>query len=700
MKAHRLLAFFALEAVAAPPASNLTLAVLGGRPSPIVDTAVIGKRVFDAISYDSKPASEGSTALPRDIIERLAPENTQTISAGLAPIHKRDACERSYFTDDEVLLAESPLTSPPSEEGGLTIPKEQMASPEEVRASQVAESVSEKEFAELAAARELTAFAKATWSLDLAGVRKNLLGYKPLAPESPALRPLKLGSAAPLFISGGLWVAGVLQSFIKDVSALDKAAAITSIIPFIGCGVNAAADMEKGSFDDIDTAMCLIGDGLLLSPLAPVGIVIHVVRAIIAQFKPPRLPDQESLQKARDDVWAKLLDDKVYTYIYSDRYLYPEKGFRDKLNSSLAVESLAVLSTAAQRIGAVHASCSRTLLNASISAEEKAEIQIEAQQAASKIRSRTSIEVIRSQRQLLLDIPVRLRQNIDLSLEALSNGYNQNFTAKLTSPEMVRHYTTTFIGDLGLLGDRLDDSGDVYRKLSEISTHLINTPPSLPSLFDIAYITGQSKGLEGIDPLVLSPRRFITYQLTGLSLHKLNMLSLHHTLEVARLLQGKTTMDKLSALWPSKDAEAVQQLHLLITMKYGRVYDEWKMKWAKKEFSGVMANLIDAHYPGAVRFLTHPDIPPVGSNPDNPPYLALIMGLSTEVVDNLLENADLEHIDMSQVKVRVQRLREMLSSTKFQETMLKLQMARVKQQPQNSWNATMAPAHATDNKTI
>ncbi|KHN94021.1 Clostridium neurotoxin, translocation [Metarhizium album ARSEF 1941] len=668
MKAYRLLALFAFDVVAGPP-PRPTPAVLDGHSSRRTDAA-------DALSGDSKPA---------------------TISDHVASIRKREVCQVFYLTDDETLTESGLIVA--KEEGGPAFPDEwKTATLEEVQAAELAESFSEKEFAELVAARELTSLAKSKWSLDLADVRTKLLGYQPLSPKSLRVKPLKLGSAAPAAVGSALWMADVVESFIKEATVLDRVAAVTSIVPIVGCAVNARARLEKDDFDGadvIDTALCLIGDGLLLSPLAPLGILTHVVRAIMSMFEAPEVPTQESVQRARDAAWVRFLDDNVYTYIYSDAYLYPDQGFRYKLQSSLAIEAMAIQSRGAQRIGAANASSHFALLDASRSAEEKAEIKNGTLEAIHRIRRRVSTEIMRRQRRALLQLPTRLREDMNLSLESLVEGYNKNFTDKITSREMVRHYTQVNFAEPGSPESPTNNAGDVSRQLNEIATHLKNTPPPMPSLLEVAYIAGQSKGLEGVDPRALSPQHFIRDHLMGLSKQKRDRLALHHALEVARFLQGNVTEDELSTLWPSNDVKMVRELQLLIAIKYGRVYDGWKVKYARERFQGPEAFFFDKQDPTAMRYLTHPDVLPVQSEPDSPEYLALVIEVDMRLIDSVLEDLALEGIDISNARLRVHRLRKKLQGQKFGEAIIRDAVARGRGQSQHSSGAAVLPANGT-----
>ncbi|KAK9438336.1 Heat-labile enterotoxin, A chain [Metarhizium brunneum] len=238
----------------------------------------------------------------------------------------------------------------PEEKGSTT--------PRWTEAAKKAEKVSEKEFAELATRHK---YSKIPWEWKAKGVkslpeaRTKMLNYGPLKslPKLPSL------SGAAGAIGGALWVGGMVHAFTTDSTSLDRAAAMTAIIPFVGCGVHTAAaveNKENTAVVGIDSALCLIGDTLILSGFFPIGLLVHLARFIVQLFAPPKPPTRQEALQARDNLWTKFLHDHVYRYIYSHIYHSPQQDFAFKLNNTLAVIACDVLSEAAQVIGALNAS--------------------------------------------------------------------------------------------------------------------------------------------------------------------------------------------------------------------------------------------------------------------------------------------------------------------------------------------------------
>ncbi|KAM3516491.1 hypothetical protein NHJ13051_009861 [Beauveria bassiana] len=512
------------------------------------------------------------------------------------------------------------------------------------KSAKLAEEVSEKEFAELAAKRGLDTLAKEKWQMSLSDVRTKLK-YEPLKPTSPKVgaggfKAPSIGAGAVAVVGGALWVHGVVSAFTHNVTELDRAAAVTAIVPFVGCAVGTAAAAEKGDVDGLDSALCFLGDGLLLTPAFPVGIAIHVVRAIMSFFKPPKLPELADFQRQRDQTWARYLQDDISTYIYSHESYYEatghprrskEKTFREKLESSLAMEKFAVISNGAQTIGHTEASAQDDL-EAADSPESKAEMERVVQNATEQLHEAMSKEIVRRQRKLLIDMPKELKEKHDMSLQPTADQYNAEFIKNITTEQMVGKYRTIYPGDPEVPGSQRDDSGEIRAKLRGFGDKLRETPPALPRYFDLAYILGQSRSLLSIENNTLSVSEYIRDGAPEFSETQVQLHTIHHTLQVARLLNGKITEDELSTVSPTEDAQDAP------------VYDELKFKWANRQFHGATAWFPDQQIKGVNKFLTQPQLHPVPVETEDfentYTYVSLVTGLSDAIVATLKDNAD------------------------------------------------------------
>ncbi|OAA52937.1 hypothetical protein ISF_09215 [Cordyceps fumosorosea ARSEF 2679] len=518
---------------------------------------------------------------------------------------------------------EGKTAEPAEEEGKLTehtTPLEEGATPiESAESVKIAEEISQREFAELAARGGMSKSIKDAFSLSIQDARSKLLGYKPLTLESSRFE-LAAGKLANLpfeRIAVGSYINGVTEAFEKDVNIFDKAKAVTSIVPIIGCTANAVSEAFKDNFDMLDTVLCGLGDGLMLSPAAPIGLAIHAIRGIIKAFDPPPVPKQEDLLKTRDDQWNKFLADYVYAYIYSkvnDNSTSKEQPFRTKLGGTLAMHGLAVVSEGAKNIGVANAVAQKSL-GASKDGGDKAGIEQTLSKATEGIRAGVWNETLRQQRNHLLALPDMLRDGAAASLKSMADNLNKEYVDRLKSPEMAEHYKKVTPVP-GVSGTESNNLAEVREKLQKIATYLQSKPPVLPPSFNLAYMLGQSKGLQGLDPAVLSPRDYLR-ELPGsnLSEDRINFFVVFHALEVAMLLRGelKRTEDELRNPWKS-DIKDARPLQLLIAIKFGHLYEEEQKQGA-----------------------AHPDIPPLVKQNDlgSVEWLAKITGLSEEEVEKV-----------------------------------------------------------------
>ncbi|PHH63642.1 hypothetical protein CDD81_5623 [Ophiocordyceps australis] len=521
----------------------------------------------------------------------------------------------------------------------------QMDRTQKIKTARLANEISDQEFTKLATRRGLDKVVQEKWQKSLSQVRQ-LVGYKALDAESPRLSisSLKLGAmgSGGLAIGATMWAASLVDAFTHDTSGWERSEAITAIIPFVGCTTTAAADVAHGSLDSnmvLDTSLCFLGDALLLTPAWPAGVVVHVVRAILSQFTPPDVPSLEAMKKTRDEAWSKYLDDRVYTFIYSHPRLYREGGFGAQIEATLAIEELAVLSQSAQTIGAVGAlgqSVQETHSN-----ENRWRIIANVQAAISKTLRATSREIARRQRATLMDIARKLHADTNLSLKTTADRFNEAFSGNMTSWEMVARYTQTYTGDPEIPGMSLNNQDDVRNELGEIAACLRKTPLKIPSLFELAFVVGQSKGLVALHEETLSIQGYIRAKMSETrgrraSNYQINLIALRHTLAVAQLLRGTRQQDALPIDLDNLDAEHVEELHLLITLKYGWIYDDCKSKLTDKLFGGAK-HWSREQYGRVFKFFTHPVKLPIFFEAETVPYIALVLGLEEKLVENLME---------------------------------------------------------------
>ncbi|MEV6670028.1 hypothetical protein [Streptomyces sp. NPDC051162] len=290
----------------------------------------------------------------------------------------------------------------PAEEGTTGKPSGEAL--ESVEAKQV-----EQVFGELAGKYGLKVVAPDGKRLSPSEIHSRIRGYSKLSPEAKATLRANLKSAGStakgaLLVAGGvLWAKGVHDAFADDTTSLDKAAAITAIVPFVGCGTQAGAAADHGRFDADDTTACFGADALLVSPLWPAGLTLHGARYFTDKWKEAQIPSITVFQQARDEAWKKTLDD------------FRADGLRKLVKSATEMEG--------QQLEAEKAVI---LHNA---AEKMADIDKGGASAEAKKLLKWSTE--RKAREQIKDLPRKLREQFDAAIrDALverAKQYNEEF---------------------------------------------------------------------------------------------------------------------------------------------------------------------------------------------------------------------------------------------------------------------------------
>ncbi|KID87955.1 hypothetical protein MAJ_11098, partial [Metarhizium majus ARSEF 297] len=125
--------------------------------------------------------------------------------------------------------------------------------------------------------------------------------------------------------------------------------------------------------------LCATADALTLTPAVPLGILLHIYRFFRKLAQPEPLPKFEHMRGVRDSAWTSILNEKVYTQLYSDN------SFQERLKDSLLFTELAVLSKAALGIGLANPDV-LSAMQASTSDTDKSKTQSLSLSAANNIR--------------------------------------------------------------------------------------------------------------------------------------------------------------------------------------------------------------------------------------------------------------------------------------------------------------------------
>ncbi|GAB0133374.1 hypothetical protein EsDP_00001785 [Epichloe bromicola] len=167
---------------------------------------------------------------------------------------------------------------------------------------------------------------------------------KSIAPPLPS--KVKMGGIAAGGIDLALYVERVYDVFSKNSTALDRAAVVTSIIPFAGCVMKPAAGSMA---PEVGVNLCVFADSLMFTPAFPVGIALHQMAHAIDLL----LPDWTSYlsleenQRKRDDLWEIHVDSREQ-YINSG-------NFTRAVEATFDIEVAALMYPASVAMGALRA---------------------------------------------------------------------------------------------------------------------------------------------------------------------------------------------------------------------------------------------------------------------------------------------------------------------------------------------------------
>lgn len=290
----------------------------------------------------------------------------------------------------------------PSEEGTAGKPSGEAL--ENLEAKQI-----EQAFGELAGKYGLKVVAPDGKQLSPSEIHARIRGYSKLSPEAKSALRANLKSAGStakgaLLVAGGvLWAKGVHDAFANDTTSLDKAAAITAIVPFVGCGTQAGAAADHGRFDADDTAACFGADALLVTPLWPAGLTLHGARYFTDKWKEAQIPSITVFQQARDEAWKKTLED-----FRADGLQKLVKSATEMEHQQLEAEKAVILHNAAEKMAEI----------------DKGGASAEAKKLLKWSTERTAREQIKN-------LPQKLRKQFDTAIrDALverAKQYNEEF---------------------------------------------------------------------------------------------------------------------------------------------------------------------------------------------------------------------------------------------------------------------------------
>ncbi|PHH66876.1 hypothetical protein CDD81_5228 [Ophiocordyceps australis] len=480
----------------------------------------------------------------------------------------------------------------PGQDGAIEAERE----PAELLA--LADDISEKEFASMVSEAGYDSVIETKWKIPIGTARTQVLGHKK-RPE-PSFKRIKDGlkAVAPRPDSSSLaWIKGIVDAFENDASDWQKAAALTALIPFVGCESNVIAHVKDVGADVyivLDTALCFLADALLLGGVAPISIVVQVVRYLMRFFHPPRrLPSMDQIKAMRDEPWNSFLNHNLLEYITS-------KTWRDKLEAALAVRALDILSEAAAAIGMLKAR-NRLVLDASAAGKLHMgdvgpdEYDDATQVAVAQVREQAKAAIIRRQRQCLLSLPKLLRDDFHASLRKTARQYQDDFVKMITSDAALQEYTP--FPELGATpGDLYYAYVHAHLHMQRAAATLQEDPLKLPNLLTLAYLVGVAAGTvvdaDGeILPSVFRPgplpssgiRRAVGIAVMDPIAYYKEMhgqgedweLLIRLTLGVLRLFRGE--IEFIDLVDGSISMDDVGELQSLVAMYIGAIFGNWKI---------------------------------------------------------------------------------------------------------------------------
>ncbi|KJZ72439.1 hypothetical protein HIM_08108 [Hirsutella minnesotensis 3608] len=483
-----------------------------------------------------------------------------------------------------------------------------------------ADAASAKEFLSLASAKKETAGMKklaASVGLDklpaaedklLADLRQRLPQYKALQAESPKVRAgftaLKLLSTVGV-VQGGV---EIIRTFTNDASEEQRVKAIASFVPILGCAA-----------DRLDNPLCYIGDALFLAGMAPAGLVVHLIN----MFFTPERTKQASLYDYKMQ-WANFIDERIYTPIYSDARQYPQQEFTNYVQSTLAAQELDVISEAASSIGALDAS--RAVLESDApdgaelpdgsgpkrwSEEPQANdeqggeesLGVGVQKAIGAIRDAAQVQISRRNRHFLFEVATNMTNVVGVTLK-----------------DAVGPFTDRFKRDFGEVANFDAKKGEL----------------PVPKPLEVAFILGQSKGLENMAPETLSALEYIKeMNPEAPETLDVNAIAVAHAVSVVNGLHqdspspgGMANVQQLPTVSRDKNDERRQSLETLLAMKCGRLYEQAKVDKEAEDKKGSGYDMNRVYY-------TRPVRPFQPAHPDGSILIGMMLGLEPQVVKDV-----------------------------------------------------------------
>ncbi|KAM0742762.1 hypothetical protein ACQRIT_002939 [Beauveria bassiana] len=462
------------------------------------------------------------------------------------------------------------------------------------------EDASSIEFRALAGRYKVLSFVESKLKLKLTSFRFDTLKYKPLGntlspvKAPPSFGKLALKSLVKSFevLGAAFYVHGVIEAFANNVTAIDRAAALTAIIPVVGCATQIAADIAGGhleALDVVDDVMCVVGDVLLFNPVtAPFGIAVHIARFIIGLIRaalPSPGPGPEVLReikKVRDEAWTEFLQQSVYKELSS-------REFGDNMRSALATETLSLLSEGAQTIGILVES-QKLALNKTGDKTELEQLKSFFQNGTEQVRKRLDSTILDAQRQYMVKLVANVRdQDMNASIQAAADAYNEFFITKnlteIGADDAIKQ---------SIRGEKLPmpDSVTLAYLIGQASAQDIQVPPQPAPEIEEVLTAPEPKDEKGLalrqaaandgnnwemHPLALNLPSYLQLKVQGMSQQDADAASIRQTAALIKFFDGSMTEEDLGEAAPGLEGVDSKEFSILAALNMGRKLKFWKL---------------------------------------------------------------------------------------------------------------------------
>ncbi|RDA90216.1 hypothetical protein CP533_1070 [Ophiocordyceps camponoti-saundersi (nom. inval.)] len=176
---------------------------------------------------------------------------------------------------------------------------------------------------------------------------------KPQIAEEVKGKITEIGGGALAVAGAFLWIRNMIDVFSKNATKWEHAEVVTSILPLVGCAVQAEGNHEEGKDDIVSSGLCFASDLLLFTPAWPVGLayqVVHLAMGWVSQEerKYDELRKPQVVKQLCHKGWEDHRENILQQFSSSDE-------FKMNLESQFVSEQLAILYSASHAAGGLHA---------------------------------------------------------------------------------------------------------------------------------------------------------------------------------------------------------------------------------------------------------------------------------------------------------------------------------------------------------